>query len=134
AFFQNLIFFQASLAPPRLLFSDLGLSGDCLIFPEKYEVRGLMRFGGVTTFCFQLCFRELASVRASSARSEIGNLLTVRCNRLVRGRRFSQTLWSLLGGQMSSWERVYPSVILSSQNMVPIRALLWCFETFPLYL
>ncbi|CAG7870080.1 unnamed protein product [Brassica rapa] len=35
---------------------------------------------------------------------------------------------------MSSWEKVYPSVILSSQNMVSIRALLWCFEAVHLYL
>ncbi|WZY84266.1 hypothetical protein YC2023_030650 [Brassica napus] len=38
----------------------------------------------------------------------------------------SPTVWFVgLGGQMSSWERVYPSVILSSQNMVSIPALLW---------
>ncbi|CAN7022245.1 unnamed protein product [Brassica rapa subsp. trilocularis] len=35
---------------------------------------------------------------------------------------------------MSSWEKVYPSVILSSQNMVFIPALLWCFEAVHLYL
>lgn len=37
AFFQNLIFFQASLAPPRLLFSDLGLSGDWCSSPASKE-------------------------------------------------------------------------------------------------
>lgn len=35
---------------------------------------------------------------------------------------------------MSSWERVYPSVILSSQNMVSIPARLWCFEAVHLYM
>ncbi|WZY67800.1 hypothetical protein YC2023_000040 [Brassica napus] len=139
-----------------------------------YEVE-ILRFGGVTAFCFQevpvfLSRVEAAMLRvgsggASGARSEIGDLLTVRSESVLPCARFewclgsssrdqefsfshlqfvstllSSSIWLpccsptvliLSGGQMSSWERVYPNVILSSQNMVSIPALLWYLEAFP---
>ncbi|KAG5414330.1 hypothetical protein IGI04_001897 [Brassica rapa subsp. trilocularis] len=81
-----------------------------------YEVE-VLRFGGVTAFCFQqqclylyccaprlegwwgtfssssifvvsALFQRVGSGGASGARSEIGDLLTVRCSRLVRSTRF----------------------------------------------
>ncbi|KAH0908870.1 hypothetical protein HID58_032191, partial [Brassica napus] len=138
-------------------------------------------FSSSSIFVVSALFQRVGSGGASGARSEIGDLLTVRFEWCLgsssRDQEFSfshlqfvstllsSSIWLprcsptvlilsglwvwvfkafiqqrvkiiawiffLLGGQMSSWERVYPSVILSSQNMVSIPALLWYLEAFP---
>ncbi|KAF2569405.1 hypothetical protein F2Q68_00023994 [Brassica cretica] len=173
------------IAPPRLLFSDLGLSGGWCSSPAPEETpssyRGLCFLVGSQRFAFRLAGGsssggtlweqelpvflsrfEAAMLRvgfggASGARSEIGDLLTMRFEWCLgsssRDQEFSfshlQFVSTLLSssiwlpwcsltvlilldcGQMSPWERVYPSVILSSHNKISIPALLWCLEAFP---
>ncbi|CAN7103105.1 unnamed protein product, partial [Brassica rapa subsp. narinosa] len=84
-------FSQALLAPPRLLFSDLGLSGGWCSSPAPEETpssyRDLAFWWGHGVLLSAL-FQRVGSGGASGARSEIGDLLTVRCSRLVRSTRF----------------------------------------------
>ncbi|CAN6970441.1 unnamed protein product, partial [Brassica rapa subsp. trilocularis] len=74
-------FSQAFLAPPRLLFSDLGLSGGWCSSPAPEETpssyRGLAFWWGHGVLLSAL-FQRVGSGGASGARSEIGDLLTVR--------------------------------------------------------
>ncbi|CAN7112524.1 unnamed protein product, partial [Brassica rapa subsp. narinosa] len=119
-------FSQALLAPPRLLFSDLGLSGGWCSSPAPEETlllivalfssfRGLAFWWGHGVLLSAL-FQRVGSGGASGARSEIGDLLTVR---------FEWCLGSSSRDEEFSFSHLqFVSTLLSSSIWLP-----WCSPT-----